>query len=110
MNLIVSWEMGPPPLKAMRSRPPVASFSFLNTTASRIAVPGRPADRSVCLRDKAPQNRFFVMNEPLLTLAIIPFLTLSQTAGTPIKTVGLNSLMSPLQLRTDESDKVLGFP
>src|ERR1700761_5257627 len=110
MNLMVSSDIGPPPLKAIRSRPPVASFSFLNTTASRMPAPGKPDDRSICLRDMAPQNMFLTMNEPALTFARMPFLTLSHTAGTPIRIVGRNSRMSPLQFRTEVSDRVLGLP
>src|ERR1700761_8237972 len=110
MNRRVSLEIGPPPLKQIRSLPPVASRTFLNTTASKTPTPGRLFSSSQLLAARAPQKRFLVIAPPALTLVMIPFLTVSQTAGTPTKTVGLNSLMSPLQFRTLASESVRKLP
>lgn len=44
------------------------------------------------------------------TCRMMPFLTNSQTPGTPTMTVGANSRMSPLQLRTEVSVRVLALP
>ena len=109
-NFCVSLETGPPALRQRFIRPPVASLIFLKTTASRTPLPGSPEAISFSFRARAPQKRPRTIGLPALTLAMMPFLTVSQTAGTPIRTVGLNSRMSPLQLRTDASDRVLGLP
>ena len=54
----------------------------------------------------APLKTFFFNVPPALTFAAMPFLIISQTAGTPIIIVGLSARMSPTQLRTDASVSV----
>ena len=102
--------MGAAPLMQNLNRPPVASLTLLKTTESKIPEPGSPfAMRNLeqlglvlgrrletyCLAYKAPQNVVRTRIPPLLTLAMIPFFTVSQTAGIPTNKVGFNSLMSP---------------
>jgi hypothetical protein len=125
MNSCVSFAMGAAPLMQNLSRPPVASFTLLNTTESKIPEPGSPfAMRNLvklgcalggrwvtyCLVYSALQNMVRTTNPPLLTFAMTPFFTVSQTAGIPTRSVGFNSLMSPWQFLQLASDNVRGDP
>ena len=110
----MSFEIGPPPFITIRNRPPVASFSFLKITLSKnhapALAPGNPFPSKKFLADMAPQKRLFTKKLFLFSWPNTPFFTDSQTAGTPTRMVGLNSRISPWQLRIDASDSVRGLP
>ncbi|KAI5310036.1 hypothetical protein KEM55_001888, partial [Ascosphaera atra] len=80
------------------------------TMASMMPDPGHLRAINQLFRDKPFQNSVLANPPALSTLPMMPFLMVSQTAGTPIMIVGASSRMSPLQLRTLTSEIVFGEP
>lgn len=104
-NFWVSKDNGAPPDRANRKRPPTCSLILLKTTLSMTVV-GRCRSISQDLVAKALWNKDCALGDAVLILPRIPFRIDSHTAGTPVISVGRNSLMSPLQFRTDASVSV----
>src|SRR5258707_12767048 len=106
-NSCVSRDSAAPPLIARRNRPPVEALTMENTTASATEL---SMGILYFLNMYAAWNTALEIALDLLTLPRTPFLMDSHTAGTPARIVGRNAQMSPWQLRTEASVKVLIFP
>jgi hypothetical protein len=110
VKIWVSLARGPPPFIPKRRLPPVAARMGPKIMLSMIPLPGRPAANKAFFADNEVQNRFLLTMPLDSILPMMPFLTDSQTAGTPTMRDGLNSARSPLQLRTEASVSVFGDP
>lgn len=105
-NSCVSFEMGAPPLIAYFNLPPVFSLTALKTTLSA-TLPRKDPLPPYFLAARPRSNIFDLTTPAALTLETIPFRIVSHTAGTPTMMVGWRARMSPRQLRTEASVRVL---